>query len=257
MRQIARNGIRGQAQDLVNSPMVVCIILALGIASLGVPTPGMSSFTIWDAPFYGILPGRPWRSKKIPSSLVLGCVLSNPVCRSSSFLHSPTHCIIRWRMIPDVSVKTVILWMLIRCNLPLLIYVGHCVVPSQRVCNDSLWILRQRFFREKNPDGAFGTQLKFPSCKQWGHMLKPDSDVWLPTRPSYLIASRSPPSHDPKLLSFFRICPLPGTHFYHFGLPFGVTFASLGPLLEHFGCKKTDWDARGATRDTKVIFSQH
>ena len=51
----------------------------------------------------------------------------------------------------------------------------------------------------------------------------------------YLIASRSPPSHDPKLLSFFRICPLPGTHFYDFGLPFGVTFASLGPLLEHFG----------------------
>ena len=51
----------------------------------------------------------------------------------------------------------------------------------------------------------------------------------------YLIASRSPPSHDPKLLSFLRICPLPGTHFYHFGLLFGVTFASLGPLLEHFG----------------------
>ena len=50
-----------------------------------------------------------------------------------------------------------------------------------------------------------------------------------------LIASRSPPSHDPKLLSFFRICPLPGTHFCHFGLTFGVTFASLGPLLEHFG----------------------
>ena len=52
----------------------------------------------------------------------------------------------------------------------------------------------------------------------------------------YLIASRSPPSHDPKLLSFFRICPSPGTHFHHFGLHFGVTFASLGPLLEHFGC---------------------
>ena len=52
----------------------------------------------------------------------------------------------------------------------------------------------------------------------------------------YLIASRSPPSQDPKLLSFFRICPLPGTHFYYFGMPFGVTFASLGPLLEHFGC---------------------
>ena len=30
-------------------------------------------------------------------------------------------------------------------------------------------------------------------------------------------------------------CSLPGTHFYHFGIPFGVTFASLGPLLEHFG----------------------
>ena len=55
------------------------------------------------------------------------------------------------------------------------------------------------------------------------------------TQTLYLIASRSPPSHDPKLLSFFRICPLPGTHFCHFGLTFGVTFASLGPLLEHFG----------------------
>ena len=55
------------------------------------------------------------------------------------------------------------------------------------------------------------------------------------TNGGYLIASRSPPSHDPKLLSFFRICPLPGTHFCQFGLTFGVTFASLGPLLEHFG----------------------
>ena len=37
------------------------------------------------------------------------------------------------------------------------------------------------------------------------------------------------------MLSFFRICPLPGTHSYYFGIPFGVTFASLGPLLEDFG----------------------
>jgi len=33
----------------------------------------------------------------------------------------------------------------------------------------------------------------------------------------------------------FYNCPLLGTHFYHFGIPFGVTFATLGPLLEHFG----------------------
>ena len=59
--------------------------------------------------------------------------------------------------------------------------------------------------------------------------------LWYRDGKIHLIASRSPPSHDPKLLSFFRICPLPGTHFYHFGLPFGVTFASLGPLVEHFG----------------------
>jgi len=25
------------------------------------------------------------------------------------------------------------------------------------------------------------------------------------------------------------------THFHHFGIPFGVTFAILGPLLEHLG----------------------
>ena len=60
------------------------------------------------------------------------------------------------------------------------------------------------------------------------------------------------------LLSFFRICPLPGTHFNHFGIPFGVTFATLGHFVEHFGCilfsKKTNWGARGATRGAKVKF---
>ena len=49
------------------------------------------------------------------------------------------------------------------------------------------------------------------------------------------------------------------THFNHSGIPFGVIFASLGPLLEHFGCicwvKKTTWGARGATRCAKVTFS--
>ena len=38
-----------------------------------------------------------------------------------------------------------------------------------------------------------------------------------------------------RLLSYFMFCSLPGTHFYHFGIHFGVTFASLAPLLEHFG----------------------
>ena len=92
----------------------------------------------------------------------------------------------------------------------------------------------------------------------------------------YLIASRSPPGrlhplHEINELVvksieniaqaavIFYVCPLPGTHFYHFGLPFGVTFASLGPLLEHFGffllSKKTSRGARGATRGAKVTFS--
>ena len=60
------------------------------------------------------------------------------------------------------------------------------------------------------------------------------------------------------LLSYFIICPLPGTHFNHFGIPFEVTFATLGPPLEHFGCifwvKKTTWGARGANRGTNVRF---
>ena len=87
--------------------------------------------------------------KPANSLLVLGFVLSNAACRNSRFLHSLTLCTICWRMIPDVSVRTDILWMLIRCNLPLLLCVGHCFFPSQRACNDSLWILRQRFFRDK------------------------------------------------------------------------------------------------------------
>jgi hypothetical protein len=48
------------------------------------------------------------------------------------------------------------------------------------------------------------------------------------------------------------------THFLHFGIPFGVTFAILRPLLEYLGYmfqeKKTTWGARGATRDAEVEF---
>ena len=58
------------------------------------------------------------------------------------------------------------------------------------------------------------------------------------------------------LLSYFIIYPLPGTHFNHFGISFGVIFATLGPPLEHFGCffwvTKTTWGARGANRGAKV-----
>ena len=46
----------------------------------------------------------------------------------------------------------------------------------------------------------------------------------------YLIASRSPPGQRSLRL---------GTHFYHFGIPFGGTFAILGTLWVHFR-KKTD-----------------
>ena len=50
-------------------------------------------------------------------------------------------------------------------------------------------------------------------------------------------------------------CSLPGTHFYHFGIPFGVTFASLGPLLEHFWVHVSNNGAKGAPRGatTKIV----
>ena len=59
-----------------------------------------------------------------------GFALSSPACQNSRCLHSHIRCIVLERMIPDSSVKTVILWMLIRCNLLHPISVEHWAWPS-------------------------------------------------------------------------------------------------------------------------------
>ena len=110
---------------------------------------------------------------------------------------------------------------------------------------------------------------QIPGVFFWGRRSLPQA---LPTQPLragmfpcmsiwsvdiYLIASRSPPGQDPKLLSFLEfgitlepLLPLWDAFWSHFCNP-GITFGA--PWL-HFFDQKTVWGAKGATRGAKVKF---
>jgi hypothetical protein len=102
MGQFTRNGITGHAQDLI-------------------------WLILWH------FARRALRSKTIPSSLVLGFVLSHPASRNLRFLYSHNVCTTAWGTAPVVLLRMVIQWMLIRRNLPPLKYVGRWRFPSREL----------------------------------------------------------------------------------------------------------------------------